>query len=166
MLSTRQVLLHRVTQERGTVYHSIAFLPDDEMTRSGAIGEWSVKDVLGHLAAWESIEIDWIEQFARGERPTMDINDVDGWNAQRAAERSSWSLAQTRDDLVATRKRLLDVVAALPDDVFERIGPPPMKTSFVQAMLNGVADHDREHWALLMPYKEEFLARRRAAAGG
>lgn len=166
MLSLRQVLLHRVTQERGTVYHAVAFLPDEEMMRERAIGEWSIKDVLGHLAAWEDVMVGWIEQFARGERPTMDIDDVDGWNGQRVAERRSWSLAQVKDDLAQTRQRLVAVVAALPDEAFARSGPPPMQAPYVPAMLNGIADHDREHWAQLVPVKEAWIARQRKDAGG
>ncbi len=166
MLTTRQVLLHRLTQERSTVFHAIAFMPEAELTRPEAIGAWSVKDVLGHLAAWEDVEIGWLEQFARGERPTMDITDCDAWNAQRVAERRPWTLAETIANLIATRQRLLAVVGGMPDDIFERPGPSPMQAPFVPAILNGIADHDREHWAPMMAVKDAWIARQRQETGG
>ncbi len=166
MLSTRQVLLHRVTQERGTVFHSIAFMPDEELERRPVIGDWSAKDVLGHLAAWEEEITRAIEQFVRGEHVAMlDIASDDGWNAVEAAKRWDMPLAQVKEELIAARGRVLALVNKLPDDAFTRPGPPPSQKAFVAQMLNALADHDREHWAKLMAYKQQWIAGQRAKVG-
>jgi hypothetical protein len=162
MLTTKQVLLDRVTQERGTVFYAIAFMPEEELVRRPVIGEWSVKDILGHLAAWEEEIMRGIEQFGRGERPALldfwdDMTVVDHWNAVQAQQGWDQSLADTKAELIATRQRLLDLVSGLPDEVFERVGPAPSHTCFVPDMLNAIADHDRQHWAALMAYKAEWV---------
>jgi hypothetical protein len=164
MLSTKQVLLHRITQERGTVFQSIAFLPEEQLTRRPLIGEWSAKDILGHLTAWEEEITRGIEQFRRGEQPQLlDIADVDAWNADQAHRRRDASLAQVKDEMIAVRRRLLDLVSSLPDEAFAQSGPPPALDPFVPAMLNAIADHDREHWAGLMACKEQWIAKQRDA---
>ena len=164
MLSTKQVLLHRMTQERGTVFHAMAFMPEEVLIRRPVIGEWSVKDSVGHLTAWEAEITRGVEQFLRGERPELlDIEDVDAWNAEQARQRWDVPWAQVKDEMIETRQCLLDVVSGLPDEVFEQHGPPPDTRPFLPMMLNAVADHDREHWASLMAYKEQWVARRSEA---
>lgn len=159
MLSTRQVLLHRVTQERSTLFYSIFSLPEDELVRRPLVGEWSAKDILGHVTSWEVEMTHAIEQFMRGERPSMlDIADCDAWNAHEAQLKWDMPLAQIRDEMIVIRLHLLDVVAGLPDDAFTRPGPAPTQSPFIPSMLNSIADHDREHWAALMVHKEKWVA--------
>lgn len=160
MLMTRHVLLHRLTQERATVLHSFEFMPDEELTRRPAIGEWSVKDVLGHLADWEAETIRGIEQFLHGARPDiLDIRDVDAWNAEHVRRKWDVGLDEIKEELLATRRRLLEILGGLPDEAWQKPAPPPHQQAFIPWMLNCKADHDREHWARLMEYRERWIAR-------
>jgi uncharacterized damage-inducible protein DinB len=160
MLTAKQVLLHRLTQERATLFHAMAFMPDEELLRRPVIGEWSVKDVLGHVAAWDAEFMRAIQQFLRGEPVAMlAIPDCDAWNAHEARLRWDKTLAEVTEELVATRRQLLGMVAGLPDEVLQRPGPHPYENrAFLLWLLNGPADHDREHWAALMDYKERWIA--------
>jgi len=138
-------------------------MPEEELVRRPVIGDWSVKDVLGHLASWEEELIGWIERFARGEAPPGLGMSVDDWNAQQARKKWDWTLAEVMEDLLATRRRLLDLVNSLPDDVFLRPAPPPATGAYIPRLLNVLADHDRKHWDDLMAYKERWLARQAQA---
>jgi len=161
MSTLKQALLHRLTQERATVFYGIAFLPDEELVRRPAFGEWSAKDVLGHLAAWDGEYTRAIEQFRRGERPSLwDIGDCDAWNAEQARRRWDMPLEHIEEELISTRRRLLDLLTGLPDDSFYVCGPPPLHhRAFLPHVLNALADHDREHWADLIAFKEAWIAR-------
>ena len=165
MLSKKHVLLNRLTQERGTLFYSVEFMPEDELVRPNAMGEWSGKDVLGHVAAWEAEMVRAIEQFLAGQRPALwDIRDDEAWNVAEAAKRCDLTLAQVNEELIAVRRRLLDLLAPLPDEAFTRSGPPPDNNrAFVPAILNTIADHDREHWMELMRLKERWVERQQAA---
>lgn len=164
MLGSKQVLLHRVTNERSTLFYSIASLPDGELVRRPLVGKWSAKDILGHIESWEAEIVRGIEQFMRGERPgLLDIADDDAWNAEQARSKWDLPLAQIEDQMIATHQRLLDLVASLSDEAFARPGPAPMTRPFIPAMLNAIADHDREHWAALMAYKEKWVAQQQVA---
>ena len=47
------VLIHLIQHDYDRLMQTIAPLTDEQMGQPGAIGEFSVKDVLAHLAAWE-----------------------------------------------------------------------------------------------------------------
>ena len=162
-MSTREVLLHRLTLERATLFHAVEFMPEEDVTRRPVIGEWSVKDVLGHVASWDDEFARRIERFARGEHPGVLGVSIDAWNAEQAQKKWDWTIAQAMEDVVATRRRLLNLVNSLPDDVFLRSGPPPMTDPYVPRLLNVLAEHDREHWDDLMAYKERWIARQAQA---
>ncbi len=165
MLTARQALLHRLTQERATVLQAIEFMPEEELVRRPVFGDWSAKDVLGHLASWEEEFIGRIERFARGEPPASLGVSLHDWNGQQARRKWDWTLAQVMENLIATRRRLLALVVSLSDEVFSRPGPPPYRDeSYVPSILNAIATHDRKHWDDLMAYKEHWIARQAQAA--
>ena len=47
----------------------LASMSEAQMTESGAQDEWSVKDIVAHLTAWQSLLGQWLEQARRGETP-------------------------------------------------------------------------------------------------
>jgi hypothetical protein len=161
MISTKQAVLDRLTQDRAMLFQAIADLPDDELTRRPAIGAWSIKDILAHITAWDAETMSSIEQLMRGEHPAiLDISDIDAWNTEHAA--SSWdaSLPHVTAELIFTRQRLLDLVAGLSDASWSQPAPPPESPyrSFIVAELEMCAGHDREHAAPIMELKNHWIA--------
>jgi hypothetical protein len=77
----------------------------------GAIGEWSAKDVLAHVAAWRSIEARRLEAAADGVDPpgddpaTTDSEEVS--NATIHAQRANWSWQTVADDADASIEALV-----------------------------------------------------------
>lgn len=67
--STKEQLLTEMQQERQALEAFLATLTPDEMTRPGAIAEWSVKDVLAHLIEWEQMVLAWYKAGRRGQTP-------------------------------------------------------------------------------------------------
>ncbi|MDH7484968.1 MAG: DinB family protein [Anaerolineae bacterium] len=45
--------LAQLDADRQRLLQAIEGLSDEEMTAASAVGEWSVQDILGHIAAWE-----------------------------------------------------------------------------------------------------------------
>ncbi len=64
---TKADLLESTHAERGKLEAKIAGLCAAELEFPGAMGEWSVKDILQHLVDWEQRWIDWYERGKRGE---------------------------------------------------------------------------------------------------
>ena len=68
---TKDELLEEIKAERAALERFLAALDADGMTRPGAIGDWSAKDVLSHLAEWEQLLLVWYRAGLRGEIPAL-----------------------------------------------------------------------------------------------
>ena len=123
---TRPELLAREQEVWAELAAAWRGLPDSALTAPGACGpEWSVKDVLNHIAAWQEAGLRVIPQLLKGRPATLGAS-VDKFNAaQRATDRDK-SLVYTRRRLSRSRRKLLAVVERLPArrllDVDDRVG--------------------------------------------
>ena len=96
---------------RAAEHDLFASLSPEMRDAPGAIGEWSAKDVLTHLAAWRAIEARRLEAEADGVAPpagdpaTTDSEDVS--NAAIHAERANWSWQTVAEDADASIEALV-----------------------------------------------------------
>lgn len=146
---TKQEYVEKLLSERLNVMKATEGLTDEGMCEPMGEGKWSVKDTLGHLAAWEGEVVKAFEQKARGERPTIgNITDFDSWNGVEAAKRRDRSVEQIRDEMNQTRKNLLAILNDLPDE--GDVWSPQRSTA---KMLDMLIEHDRHHWKSLCEYR-------------
>ncbi len=111
----QQQFLEVLTQSWRAFDEAIAGLDDAALTEPGVVGDWSIKDLLGHMAAWEQQAIAHIEQWLGDERITSIVGPaVDQFNAAEVERRRKWSLAEAREEHAATRQRLLVALNSLP----------------------------------------------------
>ena len=73
-------LLNRLMADRQALLDAIEGVPDGALTMPGAVGAWSVVDVLAHITAWDGETLRRIA-FATGQSapPPHDIDDEDYW---------------------------------------------------------------------------------------
>src|SRR5215213_7666015 len=120
---TKQEYIDKLSELRAEVLALVEAMSDEQISRPTGEGKWSIKDTLGHLAAWEGEAVNAFEQKARGERPTIgDIKDFDAWNEVQSGKRKDCSPEQVRQELKGNRDRLLEIVGNIPED--ERIWAP------------------------------------------
>jgi hypothetical protein len=62
-------LLNTIQTERTNFESLIAPLSEAQLCTATLEGQWSIKDILAHIAAWERICTGWLEEFVRGETP-------------------------------------------------------------------------------------------------
>lgn len=65
----KTTLLNTIQAERVQFEALIAPLGEAQLSSPTLEGEWSVKDIMAHVAAWEMICARWLEEFLRGETP-------------------------------------------------------------------------------------------------
>ena len=115
-------------------------------------GEWSVKDILAHLAGWHHQMTGAMERMARGEKPTpegVDYSDSDAWNARFAAAMRVQNATTVVADLRQSFANSKRAAAAIPDD---RYG----EGKTINRMLEGSGyGHYREH----LPAIKEFASK-------
>jgi hypothetical protein len=106
------------------------------------IGEWSVKDIVEHVAIWEREVVDALRQIREGKHPAImdfDESNLDHWNAETLAARGEFTLTDALDELTAARAALTAEIDQTPDDAYQ-------PEAIVRYLLEATSGHDREHW--------------------
>lgn len=107
------------------------------------IGEWSLKDIVGHVATWEAEVLTAIRQLKAGFRPTLldfddsQLNHFNRDHVERKRDLDFWSVLE---QLRGTRSRLLDEIYEIEDETLMAEG------SREAALVRAVTSHDRSHW--------------------
>lgn len=94
----------------GQLMETVNGIPEERLTKPGAVGVWSVKDLLGHIAYWDNRAAEEAEDMAGDEGV-----DWAEQNDRSAAERADWSLAQVQAELERSHARMLAALAAHPE---------------------------------------------------
>ena len=99
-----------------------------DLTREATIGggEWSAKDLIGHLAAWEELALRSLEEWRRGEVPRVEHEDgpfrgpgteqVDAFNARAVEDKRRLSLDEVRRNSDEIHKKLIAEIVALSEE--------------------------------------------------
>jgi DinB superfamily len=99
----------------------LARLSDDELIRPARIGggEWSAKDLLGHLAFWEELALETVAAWPTDQQPSVlaifggGSAAVDAANARNQEITARQSLAEVRERAGVTHARLLEAIRRL-----------------------------------------------------
>jgi hypothetical protein len=68
---TKADLIVETESEYAVLEQFLAALSPEQMVSSGALGEWSVKDILAHLYEWQRMFFSWYEAGLHGENPQL-----------------------------------------------------------------------------------------------
>ena len=126
----------------------LAQLSVAEINQPGAVGVWSVKDVLAHIAFWERYAMRTLQAIARGETPDMLADDeTERNNASVVAQYYQRSLAAVIADWQQAREELLEAIEDLDEEDLN--DPDHFSWSEGRSLLDRIAgnsfDHEQEH---------------------
>jgi hypothetical protein len=94
----------------------IARLTVAQMNQAGAVGDWSVKDVLAHIAFWERYATGVITAARQGEAPQLDAEDgTESRNASVVAQYYLASMGAVIASWNEAREELIDQIEELSD---------------------------------------------------
>ncbi len=88
-------------------------VPDERLEEAGACGDWSVKDLMAHVAYWDDRAVYVADTLGAGDE--LDPIDWQEVNIQEAALRSSWTVEESRREMQAAHDRLLEALDRHPD---------------------------------------------------
>jgi hypothetical protein len=116
----RAAAIELLREQRAVTLELLARLPTRARTTPGLDGgEWSPKDLLGHLESWERHALDALAAWARDEPApidrafrTMSLHEINRREVERKARRSLRSVV---DGAATTHDELLDAIAAIDD---------------------------------------------------
>src|SRR4051812_26237525 len=82
--------------------------------------DWSVKDILAHVATWEEEALKQLPVILDGGRPPRYVmyGGIDAFNAQMTERKRSLSLSEVRRHLDGTHSRLVNLIRSAPEVQF------------------------------------------------
>ena len=138
---TKDELLNEAAREYKALHEALQGLNEEQMTEVW-LGEWSVRDIVAHIAGWHQEMSPVLERLARGERPIppgVSYDDVDSWNARFVQAQRTTAVADVLLELDRTHEHFLKAAAAVPVERFQ-----PGKTAW-KIVDGSSAHHYREH---------------------
>lgn len=119
--TSKHDLLEATLRERGKLDAVLATLTPEQMVEPGVVGEWSVKDVLAHLAEWERMALGWHSAGLRGGAPEVPAPGYK-WNQTPQLNRAIFEKHRDRplEEVVAwfrsSREEMRGVIEPLSDE--------------------------------------------------
>jgi uncharacterized damage-inducible protein DinB len=132
-LSKRQILaLQRMAQARQRLLDVIADLDVEEICQGEVVGDWTIKDIFGHLAAWNEefrIEIDMILRGLHPgyERRISGENDFAEWNQRWIDIKRQYTWQRILLDFEQDIQQAMDLIQNLQPADFRKRGVTPWK---------------------------------------
>ena len=96
-------------------------LTETEATRKGLNPQWSVKDCLAHIAAWETVGVGVIGDIGKGTWKPQEVDRefINGFNAHAVEERNDRSMREVADEYNGVHAEMEQAVKSLPDEIDE-----------------------------------------------
>ena len=97
-------------------------LNEDQVTTAGVNGDWSIKDILAHIATWQRILVERLQAANRGEKPTTLLDpyvneaEIDRLNAQFYEESKGRPFAQVLADFRTSYRQIVEIVQTISDE--------------------------------------------------
>lgn len=137
----KQEIVERVRASHQKLADALEGLSEDEGTRKGLNPEWSIKDALSHIAAWELEGVRNLREIQAGtwKPQRMSREVIDDFNARAVQERSERSFQEVRQEFDRAHGEMEQVIASLPDEIDEK--SPTYK------FIEGVTFRHHEHHA-------------------
>ena len=131
---SHEILAHVITS-RVMLTSAIYGLSETVLTAKGAVGDWSVKDVMAHIGRWEEISTSELQKHLRGEQSIEDYRDAPAYNDRWEAELQSLTLQETIELFETAHYRLFGLLSSL---------KPEQWNGYVRAWVRGSTWHHFE----------------------
>ena len=115
-MTDQQTVLREIDAAAAQLRERLERIDEAHGSWEGAVGEWSVAQLLQHMHGWLTEMNAAVERMQAGQRPTPDgvsYDDFNAWNERFVRERGSQTYTETRAALEAEHARFRANVAAL-----------------------------------------------------
>lgn len=157
-------LLEKLAANRDQLLDAVAGLSEEQMTTVPVVGEWTIKDVVGHIAYWEGVILDHVrESYAEGRpRPMRDDENDDIVNPREAAKRKHRPWARVQAEFANVRAALIGKIESLSESDLSFQVPNPWwnETRFYsvgQMVEEDAVGHCREHTEQVQKWRRGML---------
>ena len=149
---TKEELIEDIHKEWEALEKFLATLSPEQMTQPGAIGNWSPKDVLAHLAEWQQMCMSWFNAGLQGESPHLPAegykwSQMPALNQKIYGKYKDWNLEKVGELFQASHQQIFEIIRNLSDDEIFKTGHYAwtMKNAFSSYIIPCTSSHYR--WA-------------------
>jgi hypothetical protein len=108
----KQEALRRVGESWTDLMAAFAGIPPERVNDAGVTGDWSIKDLVAHIAFWDGQAEIEAERLALGDRPRS--IDVEALNEREQAASAKRGFDEVWQELEYTHQRMLTKLKELP----------------------------------------------------
>jgi uncharacterized protein (TIGR03083 family) len=154
------MLAGQMQDARERLLASFEGLSEADMLRPGACGEWSVRDILAHLSAWDRSTTDMYRSMLMGERPAFLDLDEEGnerFNAESHKAMRDVPLDQVITELHASREEMLELLRGIENAAMFAPAPGDEHADLaIAACIQATFTHDEEHAEMIETWRDEI----------
>ena len=112
---------------------------------------WTVKELLAHLAGWDEATIATLQAHHQGETtPLLALRGIDAYNEQTVSERAELGYEQVVKEWELVREQLVELLQALPpEQLNDRVVSPWGTMLSVEELVSIMIEHEEEHAEVL-----------------
>jgi hypothetical protein len=162
---SRAEAIRMIERDRARTLELLERLRDGSLTTTGiGGGEWSPKDLIGHLESWEEFALDAIQSWERGGRSELEdlqtTLDTDGINLRNLDRKTGLPLEAVQRSSERTHEALVAAIEGLGDERWTSPATPGNERTVgegVGGILGGPAGpfrHDEAHHGDLQAFVE------------
>ena len=147
----RERLLNRLEREWQAFLQSFADLPDSTLLKSGAVGWWSIRDVLAHIATWDEEALKALPLILENKPLTRyaRYGGIDAFNAREQERKRNLSLEQVKQELTVTHENLVTFLENSPESAYAT------GSRFLRRLRLDTYSHYREHASQITAWHKE-----------
>ena len=111
------------------VLEAVKGINDEEWQKPGVTTEWSIKDMVAHLASYEHFLEDALNFVLKPGTPTPYLDemnsDYDGFNGKEVGKRKKISPQEVMKEYTDTQKRVADIIEKTAPELLSKTGTIP-----------------------------------------
>lgn len=148
-VKSKATILKRLQAERIKLEKTLSFLDPEEMSEAAVVGEWTVKDVLAHLAEWEAHMLTWVETARSGDPvehpdPGLTWKQLNAFNQRIYEAHRHQPLDEVLGYFHTIHEQFITMVEVMPDKELLTSGIYPfLGRDSIYGWLGQYANHDR-----------------------
>jgi hypothetical protein len=153
-------LLINLACERARLFETLVGVSAEELESARVCGDWSPRDVLAHLVAWERYIYDQV-RYLRARQPVpsdTEAVDIDIYNAKAVAVWRTKPLKELVEALAVAHRQLAVAVAGCSQAQLGMMQPVGTSRTSIASRMMTVAEHDAGHAAQIHAWRSRSRA--------
>jgi hypothetical protein len=131
------LLLRRLTDAKDRLIDSIAGINPGVFSNERVVGNWTIKDIIGHIVTWNQEFRKDIKLILRSVHPgyrrlISPNNEFNQWNQYWISRKRNWTWQRIWDDYCRDYKETVQLIEKLGSKDFRKRGVTPWKRSAIK----------------------------------